>query len=119
MLKAEVLWSMMVAPGRVQPGDTAHFFFGASAPLELSYDGRSLNSIKEEAIARRNAFLEDDPEVDFDDLVQKQARAIDSAPSSAAAEDTTALYRHGSPPKKRILSEKDIAGGVTPPSRSC
>ena len=118
LLKAEVLWSMMVEPGRVQPGDTARLFFGAGAPLDPSYDGRSLSSIKEDAIARRDALLEDDPEVDFNDLVHKQAWAIDTAPSSAAAEDIIPLHRYGAPPKKRILSEKGIAGGITPPCLS-
>ena len=80
-------------------GYTARLFLGAGAPLDPSYGGCSLNSIKEGAIARRNALLEDDPEVDFDDPVQKQAWAIDTAPSSAAAEDITTLHLYGAPKK--------------------
>ena len=36
--------------------------------------------------------------MDFDDLVQKQAWAIDTAPSSGATEDIIALHRYGAPP---------------------
>jgi hypothetical protein len=117
--KAQIMWRMLLAPMRTQPGDTSILFFNVGAPRDPEYDGRSLQDVKQAAKDDRDALFDEHPDMDLDDIMLLHDHSVTTLPwelSTSPAESSSFMPLHEFGSKRRkVLSEPGIAGGKVPP----